>query len=388
MIRSSLLLLAVALAPLGGCGVFGGGKDTVEPPAELTDIETTLRVRRVWNAKVGGDSERLRLGLRPTSDGARIYAASHDGKLSAFDVQTGRRQWQVDTDLPLAAGPTFGSGLLVVGTNDGDLLAFNALDGEERWRVPVGSEVLAPPAVGANVIAFRTVDGRLRGVSTSDGSELWTVEQSLPALTLRGNTAPYLAGQVVVCGFDNGRVGAYQIGNGDAIWEIAIASSTGRNELERLVDISAGVQVVGNDVYTAGYQGRAVGIDLRSGSLLWQQDMSSFAGLGADINNVYVTDAVDTVVALDRTGGTSLWRQEALRLRDVTAPTRFREAVVVGDYDGYLHWLSPDDGRFLARVRAASGRIAAAPLVVGLNVYVQGDDGSLAAYTIVVEEPE
>jgi outer membrane protein assembly factor BamB len=116
--------------------------------------------------------------------------------------------------------------------------------------------------------------------------------------------------------------------------------------------------------------------------------MSSFAGLGADINNVYVTDAVDTVVALDRTGGTSLWRQEALRLRDVTAPTRFREAVVVGDYDGYLHWLSPDDGRFLARVRAASGRIAAAPLVVGLNVYVQGDDGSLAAYTIVVEEPE
>jgi outer membrane protein assembly factor BamB len=380
-------LIAVACAPLGGCGLFGGGKDNVEPPAELTDIETTLRLRRIWDAKVGGDSERLRLGLQPSTDGARIYAASHSGRLSAFDAQTGRRQWEVDTDLPLAAGPSYGNGLLVVGTNDGELLAFEAADGQERWRIQVGSEVLAPPAVGANVAVFRSVDGRLRGVSTANGSEIWSVQQSLPALTLRGNTAPYLAGQVVVCGFDNGRVGAYQIGNGDAVWEIAIANPTGRNELERLVDISAGVQVVGNDVYTAGYQGRAVGIDLRTGQLLWQQEMSSFAGLGADINNLYVTNDVGGVVALDRSGGVPLWRQEALRLRDVTAPTRFREAVVVGDYEGYLHWLSPDDGRFLARARAASGRITAAPLVVGVNVYAQGDDGTLAAYTIVVEEP-
>ena len=160
---------------------------------------------------------------------------------------------------------------------------------------------------------------------------LWAVEQNLPALTLRGNTAPRVAGTLVISGFNNGRVGAYEIADGDPAWEVAIANPTGRSELERLVDVSAGLSIVGNDVYVVGYHGRAVGIDLETGVVLWQQDLSSYAGLGADINNVYVTSDFDAVVALERNAGTQLWRQEALRLRDVTAPTRYANTLVVGD---------------------------------------------------------
>jgi outer membrane protein assembly factor BamB len=139
-------------------------------------------------------------------------------------------------------------------------------------------------------------------------------------------------------------------------------------------------------VYVVGYHGRAVGIDVATGVVLWQQDMSSYAGLGADFNNVYVTSDFDAVIALDRMGGTQLWRQEALRLRDLTAPTRYANTLVVGDFEGYLHWLSPDDGSFMARERAAGERITGAPLVVGQNVYVQGDDGTIAAYTLRLDE--
>lgn len=381
---TALLLVASALA--GGCGVFGGDKDVVEPPAELVPFESSLRVRRVWSSKVGGSAERLRLGLTPATDGARIFAGAHDGKAAAFDAETGRKLWTQDTKLPLSAGPGFGGDLLVFGTSDGDLIALEASTGAERWRVAVGSEVLAPPAVGPNIVVFRSVDGRLRGFAPRDGATLWTIEQSMPALTLRGNTAPRIAGPVVVSGFDNGRVGAYSLANGEARWEMALASPTGRNELERLVDISAGLQVIGNDVYTAGYQGRAVGIDLNTGLVLWQQEISSFAGLGADGNNVYVADDVGSVIALNRRGGVPVWRQEALRLRDVTAPTRYRDAVVVGDFEGYLHWLDPADGSFIARARAGNGRITTAPLVVGVNLVVQGDDGTVAAFTVVDDD--
>jgi outer membrane protein assembly factor BamB len=262
------------------------------------------------------------------------------------------------------------------------LLALDAETGAERWRQAVDSEVIAPPAIGVGVVVLRTVDGRLRAFSDRDGSTVWSIEQSLPALTLRGNTAPRMAGNVVVSGFNNGRVGAYNIANGDPLWEVAVANPTGRSELERLVDVSAGLQVVGTDVYVVGYHGRAVGIDLATGVVLWQQEMSSYAGLGADTGNVYVTSDFDAVVALDRRGGAQVWRQEALRLRDVTAPTRYETALVVGDFEGYLHWLDPNDGHFLARERAAKQRIGAAPLVVGENVYVQGDDGTVAAYTV------
>lgn len=382
--RAAYVAWALIAALLVACS--GNGKDTSEPPAELQKFEPSLKVDRLWSANVGGASERLRLGLRPSTDGANIYAATHDGKVAALDAATGSRVWRVDTDLPLSAGPGYDAGLLALGTTDGDLLALDAATGEERWRKAVGSEVMAPPAVSSGVVVVRTVDGRLRGFSARDGSELWSVEQTMPALILRGDTAPRIGGDIVVAGFDNGHIGAYRINNGEPLWELPIANPTGRNELARLVDISAGLEVVGNDVYAVGYQGRAVSVDLNTGLVLWQQDMSSFSGLDVDGADVYVTNDVGAVIALNRRGGVPAWRQDALRLRDLTAPARFDNAIVVGDFEGYLHWLDVDDGSFIARVRAAHSRITSKPVVVGRSIVVQSEDGSVAAFAVADDE--
>ena len=227
-----------------------------------------------------------------------------------------RRQWVTQTNLSLSAGPAYGDEVLAFGTTDGELIALDAETGEELWRRSVGSEVLAAPAIGNNVVALRSVDGQLRGYSMSDGRELWSVVQTVPALTMRGNTAPSVAGTTVVTGFDNGRLGAYDLGSGDPLWEVVMATPSGRTELERLVDISAGLQVVGNDVFAVGYHGRAIGIALQTGVVLWQQELSSYSGLGVDLDSVYVTDEFSELVALERGAGTPRWRQNALRLRD------------------------------------------------------------------------
>jgi len=377
----------IAIFLLSGCELFGGGDDDpIESPAELTEVDATLTVRELWSTKIGSGAEALRLGLAPATDGARIFAGSHSGQAAAFDSRGGQSHWNVRTDLALAAGPSYGEGAVVFGTSDGELLALSAETGEERWVQEIGSEILAPPSIGSGVVVVRTVDGRLQGFSAIDGRELWSVEQTVPSLTMRGNTAPYVTGSVVVTGFDNGRLGAYEIFSGDPRWEVAVATPTGRTELERLVDISAGLQVVGNDVYAVSYHGRAVGVALETGLLLWQQELSSHSGLGADWNSIYVTDEFSEVVALDRNRGTPRWRQDVLRLRDVTAPTPYGNSIVVGDLEGYLHWLNPLDGNLLARVRAASQRITAAPLVVGDNLFIQSDDGTVAAFTVVVDE--
>ena len=383
---ASVVLAAAAL--LGGCGLFGGGDSTAEPPAELQPFEPTLELRRAWSARVGGSSESLRLGLRPSSDGARVYAGAHNGRAAALDAETGRELWSVNTRLPLSAGPGYAAGRLAFGTTDGQLLLLDAETGDELWRTQVGSEVLAAPAIGGNLIALRSVDGRLRGFSVADGRELWTVEQSSPPLIVRGDTEPAIAGTMVVAGFDNGRIGAYRLADGEPVWERPLGNPAGRTELDRLVDVGGDLQVVGNDVFAVGYQGRAVSVDLNTGLLLWEQEVSSFSGLDVDLNRVYVTNDVGYVVALNRAGGGMQWTQEALRLRDVTAPTRFGNTVVVGDFEGYLHWLDIDNGALLARERAASDRISEAPIVVGASLVVQSDDGRVSAFTVVEEEEE
>jgi outer membrane protein assembly factor BamB len=378
-----LVLLAVGgLAGLGACG----GKDAVEPPAELVAFEPTLPVQLVWKQKVGSGSERLRLGLAPVSDGMRIFAGGHDGTASAFGLADGEVLWSTETDLPLAGGPGVGNGMVVFGTSDGKLVALDAETGEIRWERLVGSEVIAPPAIAGDVIAFRSVDGRLSVVSAQDGEEVWSVLQAMPSLTLRGNSGPFVIGETVVAGFDNGRVGAYDIDDGSSRWEIQLSNPSGRSEIERLVDVGVDIEVFGSEVYAVNFQGEAVAIDMASGVVFWSRDLSSYTGLGVDSDHVYVTDDVSAIVALDRSNGTDVaWRQDALRLRDVTAATRYRETVVVGDYDGYVHWLSAEDGHFLAREHAASTRISAKPLAIGPMVFVQADDGTISAFRIVDE---
>ena len=121
---ASRVLAAVAIAAaIGGCG---GKRSTFEPPAELTRIEQTLDVDRLWTARVGRGGEGLRLGLRPATDGVRVYAGSHDGRAAALDAGTGRTVWSTRTDLPLSAGPGYGQGLLAFGTSNGRLLVTTA----------------------------------------------------------------------------------------------------------------------------------------------------------------------------------------------------------------------------------------------------------------------
>jgi outer membrane protein assembly factor BamB len=254
-----------------------------------------------------------------------------------------------------------------------------------RWQRPVGSELLSAPAVGSDVIIFRTVDGRLTAVAPETGEEVWSIVQSQAPLTLRGSTAPIVVGNTVIAGFDNGRVSAYDTGIGVGRWERPLSSPSGRSEIDRLVDVGVDIEVFGSDVYAANFQGRAAAIDFATGVVLWEKELSSFTGLGVDTQHVYVTDDVSTIVALTRANGMEVWRQNELRLRDVTAAARYRDTIVVADFEGYLHWLSAADGAFMGRIRAASAQISSQPLVVGPIVVIQSEDGTVAAFEVAIE---
>jgi outer membrane protein assembly factor BamB len=370
---------------LVACGLAGCGNDTIEPPAKLVEFEPSIEIREVWSTKVGRGSERLRLGLAPATDGTSVFAGAYDGTAAAFSLTDGEIIWSTETGFRLAAGPGVGFGLVVFGSSDGSLLALDSTTGELVWEQDVGSEVLSAPVVSAEAVVLRTVDGHLTAVSRDDGAELWTIIQTLPSLTLRGNSAPIVVGDAAIAGFDNGRVGSYDMEFGQENWETPLASPVGRSEIDRLVDVGVDLEIFGNDVYAATFQGRAAAIDLSSGGILWQRDFSSFTGIGVDIQNVYVTTDVSAVVALNRLTGNEVWRQEGLRLRDLTAATRFRETVVVADFEGYLHFLSGADGGFLARERAGSGQITGQPLALGPTLLVQSEDGTITALEIINE---
>lgn len=378
---SRLLLLGTAAGLIGGCGLFGGD-DEVLPPKELIKFKATLPVKKIWSAKLGKGSEFLRVSLSPAGDGNRIYAASRDGVVSAFNPENGKRIWRVDLDVLLSAGPGAGEDYVVVSGSDGDLICLAANDGREVWRTNIRGESLARPLIRSSSIVVQTIDGKLQAYSAFDGRAQWSIEQSAPRLTLRGTSSPVIVGSTIVAGFDNGRLVGTNLNTGVTQWEAMLSPPSGRSDLDRLADVDGSMAVVGQDVYAAGYHGRLAAVASESGQVLWARDISTHVGVAVDFANVYSIDESGELIALLRRNGSEVWRQDALLRREPTSPVAFDNAVAIGDFEGYVHLFSNVDGRPVARIRVGKGLLSGAPVVIANRLYVQSESGVLEAYAV------
>lgn len=372
--RATLLLLG-ALA-VGGCA----SRSVREPPSPLFDFLPRANVESVWTADIGSAPGR-HLMLRPALYDGVVYAADARGQVSAYRADTGRRVWEVELAVPVSGAVGVGEGLVLIGTRRGALIALDAASGKELWRESVSSEILAPATAGRGVVAVQTVDGKLAGFSAKDGKRLWLYDRAEPALSLRGTSAPVIVDEVVLTGFASGRLVGVQLRDGRVLWELPVSQPRGRNEIERLVDVDASPIVRGEMLYAASYRGKLVAVNLRTGSIAWSRDISSYTNLALDDKNIYVTDDVGQIHAFDLRTGASSWRHEKLRGRGVSGPMYVGGRLVVGDAEGYVHYLSPDDGSLLARYRVGGGPVRAG-VVDGETLYVSASD-TLAALRAV-----
>lgn len=379
----ALGLVAASLA-LAACSSGRVSKrENVQPPAELTDFESSVRVERVWSRAVGKGEERMGLRQRPVAGDGRLYFANVEGEVVALDAGTGRELWKVEFDgLRFAGAPGFGEGTLVLPTLDGTVLALNPDSGSERWRATVSSEVVAAPAVGRGLAVVRVNDGRMYGFSITDGSRRWVYDRGIPSLTLRGNSPPLIVETALFAGYDDGSVVALRLDAGTPVWEQPVAVGEGRTDLDRMVDVDGEVLFRDGQLFAGAYRGQVVAFDALNGRPIWNREMSVHGGLGQAGELIVVADDRGNVWALDQRSGSATWKQDALGFRWLTTPVLHAGYVAVADVEGYVHWLSLEDGRFVARERQSKKSIRGTPLLVDDLLIVTSIEGELSAYRL------
>jgi len=384
MIRPILPVLILILS--AGCSTISGwfgGSDNSVPPAELKSIAQSVNIQQLWETRVGSGTDNQFIRLIPALTDGRLYAASHDGMVVALDALSGQRLWETATQLPISGGVGVSDdGLVLVGTRKGEVVALRQDSGQEAWRKQVSSEVLAPPRAASGIVVVRTIDGKFTGLDSRSGEQRWVYTHALPALSLRGNAPPLLTRELAIAGLDNGKLLVLSLAQGLPLTEKTVAAPRGRTEIERLIDIDSEPKAFGDTLYLAAYRGNVAAINMRDGNLVWNRDLSSHAGLDVDARQVYVSDDADAVLALDRAAGGTFWKQAEMTGRRLSAPAATTDYVVVGDFEGYLHWLRKEDGRIVGRIRAASKAIIAPPIVVGDIVFVQSQGGTLGAFRL------
>lgn len=379
ILRILLILLAVSL--LGACGPWSR-QAPGEAPAALPEFSPRFAPEVLWSRSIGAGGPAALWQMYPGVLEDRVLVADAGGRLTAVDRQNGTLLWTANLDsASVSAGVAVGEGQAVVGTLEGHVIAFSPRDGRERWRVGVSSEVIAVSRVVGNVVVVRTNDGRLHALEADTGVQRWSAIRSTPGLSLRGAHTPVMLPGRVLAGFDTGALALFEVGRGQTLWETAVAVPAGRSELERMVDVDGHIPVFRGVLIPSSYQGRLAALDLADGQILWTRSFSSFSG--ADVHEasetLVATSSDSHVWGFDVRNGGDLWQQNGLRLRGLTAPVALADAVVVGDFQGYLHWLSWQDGDIIARVRVGSRPIVTRPVLHGGILYVLTEDGQLSA---------
>lgn len=393
------LLLFLAFVNLSGCAdfdlkdslsvvkdYFTGGADNTTPPNELSEINPEVQIDVLWKESVGDGSDEQTLKLVPAVDTSKIYAADTQGLVQARDKFTGNLLWEVELEddnedeIHFTGGPGLGAGTVILGSNNGEVFALNSENGATLWQVSVSSEVLSVPVAASGVVIVRTTDGSVIALDEKTGQKKWSYEHTIPALIVRGIGKPLILGDTIIEGYDNGKLLALNLGDGKYVWETSLTIPKGRSEVERLVDIDVDPVEARGVIYTASYNGGAAAVSAANGEVAWRnEEVSSYTGLSYDSQYVYISNSSGNVLQLDQGNGASLWEQKDLHGRKLTAPAVYQSYVVVGDYDGYVHWLSTTDGRQLGREKIAGDGIDAKPVIDGDTIYIYAKDGTLAA---------
>jgi outer membrane protein assembly factor BamB len=375
-VKLACLGVAVVLAGCSSLNPFSRKSESRNLPAALVDFKPSVAVRTVWSASVGNAGSFV---FSPAFANGSLFAAAADGTIARIEASTGRSVWRINAGMPLTAGVGADGITVAVAAEKGMLLAFDA-DGKLRWKVQASSEILSSPAVGQGLVIVRSVDNRIAAYDADSGVRRWVVQRTVPPLTLRSAPGIAISGSTAFVAMPGGRLLALALSNGAPRWELAVGDPRGTTELERVADVSGVPVVTGRDVCAVAYQGRIACFDVASGAPRWGKEFSSDVGLGADERFIYAADDHGTVTAFVRDSGVGAWRNNKLANRHLSTPVPARDMVVVGDGQGYVHFLSREDGAFLARVSTdGSAIISVAPVIDGRNIILQTQAGTVVA---------
>lgn len=373
---------AAMVGILAGCA---SEEDTVIM-APVPKVKSEFTPKSLWSASVGGGVEQYFSKLAPAYAYDKVFVASRDGLVKALNPENGRTLWQQDLEQDVSArlsgGITAAYSQVFIGSENGQVIALNEETGAVNWRVDVDGEVLAAPATDDNLVMVHTTTGMLIALEQATGDVKWKVSTEVPNLTLRGDSAPVAVSGGVFWGTAGGRLAAAIIESGQLIWQQPIGTPQGATEIDRLVDVDASPLILGSTLYIVGYNGQLTAIDLRSGKPMWKRKYSSSTNLASDTKRIYLVTDKDHLIAVDARSGTELWTNDQLENRLLTAPVIIDGYVVVGDTQGYLHWLDRESGEFVAQQQINSSGFAVAPIKLDDGYVIVTRNGQVKKLTL------
>ena len=345
-------------------------KKEEEKPMELKDLKSTIPIEKIWSKKAFSDFPIGEINIVFNQE--NIFIFSGEGDVSALNL-SGKEVWTNNFDEQISSGMGYGFKSLFFATENGKIVSIDAESGNRLWESNVNGEVLSSPSTNGVIVAVQTSNGKITALDFNDGSFKWEYQSTVSPLSLRGTSKPVFDKGFIFVGFGNGNLVKIESRSGVVQWEVPVTVSQGVSEIERMIDIDADPVIAQNGlVYAVTYQGDLSAIDIEQGRTLWRNPTSSTKNIIHTKNTTFVIDSSDAVKSYDGVKGDILWVLDDLKLRQLTSPKKYKNYLISGDYEGYLHLIDLNTGLIEGRTRPS--RQAVKEVFVHKDIFFSLDD--------------
>ena len=331
------------------------GSEFLDPPTPIKELNSKISVdiEVLWSENIGehnGDS------LDIFNIDEFIYIASSDGVIKKLSIETGDKIWEKILDKNITSGIAGNDESLFFSTSDGFLWAMDH-DGELIWKTLLDGEVNSLPITYDSKVVVKINSYKIIQLNVKDGSIIWKYQAAIPPLTFKSEGKLVQSNNVVYLGLPGGKLIAIDSPTGGLIWESSISRAKGATEIERANDITSHPIIDGPVIFGVTTNGDISALDRRSGKTIWTKPLSSFYGMAFDGYNLFVTHDTGSIYSVNKEDGEVQWRQADLKYRLVKLGALIKDYIVFGDYEGYVHLLSVNDGSILARIKLGDSQI-------------------------------
>ncbi len=349
-----------------------------------------------WKAKIGkGSSKELPLTAQPIITKDKVFTLDSHAELTAFDVQSGKRIWDIytgdeieDDDNVITGGISFSAGVVYVTAGYDEVLAVNASDGSVIWRADIGTPSRAAPTVIEKRLYVTTIDNRMIAINAKDGTILWEYAGITEIAGLVGSASPAAGSNIVIPAFSSGEIVALRAENGSVLWSDNLSSLRSTGGLTSISDIKAPPVIDKGIVVAMNFSGRLVAIDERTGNRIWQKEIGGSNMPWMAGNHLFVLSHDNNLVALGRKDGTIRWvtalpsyKKPEKKKGPIqwTGPILAGSRLIVVNSVGEIADVDPNTGE-MTNAHKVGKSFYIPPVIAGATLYLLAEDGTLSAY--------
>ena len=270
--------------------------------------------QEVWRREIGrGQTQNTPLQSSPVAAGNRVFVMDTDYLVSALNITDGNVIWQkrITSSIPytnsIGGGLSLGQGKVLVTTGYGNVIALDVNTGEEIWRQELRVPIRAEATVMENLAIVQTLDSQAFAFDLRDGQEIWYNAGIAEITAVMNQTAASGKDSTVYLAFNSGEVNAVNIRDGTLLWSELLSSILRMSETSRINTISASPVVLDDRLLITSYSDQIVMLNANTGQQLWQKRIGAVTVPWVAGKAIFLQGNDNRLYALDINSGGIRW---------------------------------------------------------------------------------